>query len=49
MINNIVKRRFHTIDSNKIETDKLSVLPSFFVHDEVKKHPTTSFARCWPL
>ena len=49
MINNIVKRSFHTIDSHKIETDKLSVLPSFFVHDEVKKHPATSFARCWPL
>ena len=34
MINNIVKRSFHTIDSHKIETDKLSFLPSFFVHDE---------------
>ena len=49
MINNIVKRSFHRIDSHKIETDKLSVLPSFFVHDEVKKHPTSSFACCWPL
>ena len=28
-------------DSHKIETDKLSVLPSFFVLDEVKKDPTT--------
>ena len=25
----------------KIETDKLSIFPSFFVHDEVKKDPTT--------
>ena len=35
------KWKSHSYVIKKIETDKLSILPSFFVHDEVKKHPTT--------